>query len=267
MALRPLLGQNCPYCAETLAHGATVCKTCQRDVALVMSLKEANQVLEDRIQDLEAELTELREQQGPAEPAAPVIVEPPKRPPVVDVGAIYVMLPILLLVLVHYLLIIKFDTKLVYLRAASIALPALFGAMVERKLEPRWVVTLGMGIVVGFAAVFGMSTMVHFTDGDSIMPDSAVAWRETLEYIASISLSYLLGALLVSTAQSLLAKGGARGAGRAPRFATFIALRLPAGSRRRSIEEHVVLVVKLVKLAVSISTAAGAVYTGFKNIL
>lgn len=262
-----LLGATCPYCVEPIAHGATVCKSCQRDVALVTSLKEANQALEDKIRDLEAELAELRERQGPAELAAPVVVEPPKRPPIVDMVAVYVILPILLLVLAHYLLIIRLDTKLIYLRIASIALPALFGVVLELKLEPRWLTTLGMGIVVGFVSVFGMATLVHFTDGDSIMPDSAIAWRETLEYITSISLSYLLGGLIVSTVKSLRPPATGRRTGQTSGLAAFIASRMPAGRRRRSLEEHILLVVRVTKLAVSVSTAAGAVYTGLKSVL
>ncbi len=253
---------TCPYCAEPVNDGATVCKTCHRDIGLAMSLKEANKALEKRVQELEAQLAEQSES-APAEPAAPVEELAARQPGVIDLLAIYVVLPTVVLIAAHYLLVIKLDTSLVWLRAVSIALPAIFGWMLERKLHARWFVTLGFGIVVAFASVFGMSTMVHLTDGDPIMPHSAVAWRETLEYITSIALAFLLGSLLALTARST----GQRSTGTVAKLATFIALQISNKAKGKSLDQRIERVVKLIKLAVSVSTAIGAVYTGFKGIL
>jgi hypothetical protein len=254
---------TCPYCAEPLNHGATVCKSCQRDVALVMTLKEANHTLEQRVEELEAELAELREHGAP--PLEPV-EEVPKAPPsLFDQAMIYLVVPIVVLVGIHYLLVIKFDAKLYWLRAASIALPAAFGWLVEHRLRPRWFVTLGLGIVVGLAAVFGMSTMVHFTDGDPILPNDAVSWRETLEYATSIALGYLLGALLAFAAQPL-ASPGKRQPGAVSKLAGFLAVRV-LGKKGMPMEARIQRAVMLIKIAASASTAIGAVYTGFKGIL
>lgn len=255
---------NCPYCGEQVNHGATVCKTCQRDIALVTSLTEAKHALEQRVEELEAELAELREQ-GPA-PAMPVVEEPEAPPGLIDRVAIYLILPTVALVGAHYLLVIKFDAHLIWLRAASIALPAVFGFLLERKLSPRWFVTLGLGVVVGLVAVFGMSTMIHFTDGDPIMPDSAVSWRETLEYAASIALGYLLGALLAFTVEPLAATRRSR-RGPIAKFANFMAVHVTGKNGALPLEVRVQRTVKLLQIAASASTAAGAIYTGFKGIL
>lgn len=256
---------NCPYCVEPVNDGATVCKTCQRDIALAMSLKEANHALEERIQEFEAELAGLREH-GPGEAAPPVVEEPPPPPGIVDLVAVYLILPTLALVAAHYLIVVRFDAKLVWLRVASIALPTVMGVMLEHKLRPRWFITLGFGIVVGLASVFGMSAMVHFTDGDPVMPDSAVAWRETLEYATSIALAYLLGSLLAFAAQPARLTGK-RDAGRIARLATFIARHLSGGNKKLPLEVRVQRVVTLIKIAASISTAVGALYTGLKGVL
>ena len=58
---------------ETLIKGATVCKTCQRDVALALKLRQENHDLEDRVAELEAELAKWR----PATPdeAVELVVE------------------------------------------------------------------------------------------------------------------------------------------------------------------------------------------------
>ena len=257
---------TCPYCMETLIKGATVCKTCQRDVALVLKLRQENHDLEDRVHELEVELAKWRPA-TPDEPVEPVVEAPPRRPlGFFDILVVYFALPTVLLLGAHYLLVVRFDTSLVWLRTASIVLPALFGLMLERRGSPQWYATLGIGIVVAAVAVLGMSTVVHFTDGDAILPDSKVAWRETLEYVTSISLSYLLGAVMLRAVRSLGAHG-ARAGSRITGLATFMVRRLSRSSRGLPLEVRVQKMVGLIRLGVSVATALGAVYTGFKSIL
>ena len=257
---------TCPYCMETLISGATVCKTCQRDVALVLKLRQENHDLEDRVHELEAELEKYRPS-VPDDADEPIVEAAPPRPlGVVDIVVVYFVLPTLLLIGAHYLLVVKFDTSLIWLRTASIVLPAIFGLMLERRGSPQWYATLSLGIVVAAISVLGMSTVVHYTDGDAILPDSKVAWRETLEYVTSISLSYLLGALLLRAMRPLGAHG-ARAGGRITGLATFLVRRLSRSSRGLPLEVRVQKMVGLIRLGVSVATALGAVYTGFKNIL
>ena len=257
---------TCPYCMETLIKGATVCKTCQRDVALALKLRQENHDLEDRVHELEVELAKWRPA-TPDEPVEPVVEAPPRRPlGFFDILVVYFALPTVLLLGAHYLLVVRFDTSLVWLRTASIVLPALFGLMLERRGSPQWYATLGIGIVVAAVAVLGMSTVVHFTDGDAILPDSKVAWRETLEYVTSISLSYMLGAVMLRAVRSLGAHG-ARAGSRVTGLATFMVRRLSRSSRGLPLEVRVQKMVGLIRLGVSVATALGAVYTGFKSIL
>ena len=204
MAETPESKGTCPYCAESISASALVCKTCRRDIALPMSLRSANKALEQRVQELEEEVARLQATAPVAPPAtveAQERTEPRPRVSIIDIVGIYVLLPILVLLAAHYLLIVRFDAKLIWLRIASIALPALCGWALARKASPRWYFVFALGVVVAFASVFGMSTVVHYVDGDPIMPASAVAWRETVEYSASIALSYLLGSVLVHAAQ------------------------------------------------------------------
>ena len=257
---------TCPYCMETLVNGATVCKSCQRDVALVLKLRQENHDLEDRVHELEAELAKWRPA-TPDEVAEPVVEAPPPRPlGIVHILVVYFALPTFLLIGAHYLLVVKFDTSLIWLRTASIVLPAIFGLMLERRGSPQWYATLGLGIAVAVISVLGMSTVVHFTDGDAILPDSKVAWRETLEYVTSISLSYLLGALMLRALRPLGAHG-ARAGGRITGLATFMVRRMSRSSRGLPLEVRVQKMVGLIRLGVSVATALGAVYTGFKSIL
>jgi hypothetical protein len=258
----------CPYCMEPVKPTAIVCKTCQRDIALPMSLKSANQLLEKRVEELEAEVAAL---QANATPAAPVVEAAPPTPFqrglfVIDLLGIYILLPILVLVVAHYFLIVRFDTKLAYLRAASIVLPALFGWILGIRTRLQWFFVLAIGIVVGLASVFGMSTVIHYTDGDAIMPDNAVAWRETIEYSVSIALSYLLGWLIMRVAYPL-GLTGAGGKKRTQKIVLLAARTLLGGEESKSLMARIDGIDKLMTRAVTASTAAGALYTGFKGIL
>ncbi len=257
---------TCPYCAEPVNEGAAVCKTCRRDIALVASLTAAKHALEEKVHELEAELEAFREGAA-AEVAAPLDETPPPRPRILDILAIYLLLPTVALIGVHYLLVIKLDTSLVWLRATSIVLPVVVGLVLDRKILPRWLLTLALGISVGFLSVLGMSTMVHLTDGDPILPHTAHAWRETLEYVTSIALSYMLGALLGRVLRPRKSKG-VRADGKIAALAAFVARHISGNKKKpKTLEEQVKQLVKLVNLGISIATALGAVYTGFKGIL
>lgn len=257
----------CPYCMEPVKPTAIVCKTCQRDIALPMSLKSANDLLQKRVTELEAEVAALRPDSvlaaASVEPIAP---PPPPRLPVIDLVGIYVVLPIVVLVAGHYLLIVRFDAKLAYLRAASIAVPALFGWLLATRTQLRWFSVLVIGIVVAIAADLGMSTVVHYTDGDPILPASASDWQDFIEYGTSIALSYLLGSIVRRIAHPL-GLTGVEGRKRTRKYALIFARTLFGGEEGKSLMARIDSMEKLMTRAVAASTAAGALYTGFKGVL
>jgi hypothetical protein len=259
----------CPYCAEPVSPGAVVCKTCRREIAFAMSLKTANQALEQQVEELKAELAKLQALVSPqpeAEPEMSVTEALPSRPSIIELVGIYLVLPTVALLAAHYLLVVKFDTKLVWLRAASIVLPALIGWILGSRTRLHWYCVLALGIVVGLVSVFGMSTVIYFTDGDAILPDSPVAWRETIEYALSIALSYLLGSLIVSASRPF-GFTGAQGKERTMKVATFVVRAVWGAEENKSLMQRIEGIEKLMTRAVAASTAAGALYTGFKGIL
>ena len=226
-----------------------------------------NERLTARVAELEAELA-VAKAAVPA-PAAPAIVEEigPAPPPssVVQALFFYVVLPVLLLVAIHYVLVIRLDAKLIWLRAASIALPALFGFRFELAWRPRRSVLFAVALSVAVAAVLGMSCVVHLVDGDAILPASAVVWRETLEYVASITLAYVLGPMLCAALRPLHRHRHSL----IDRLATVIALSrggtgAGAGPGAKSVEARIERLVKLMKLGMSAATAGAAIYSGLK---
>jgi hypothetical protein len=250
---------NCPFCLEEVKPDALVCRTCARDIAVPKPLMEANALLTARVAELEAELAATKA----AAPSVAAVAEAPSARPHRPVHALifYVALPIALLIAIHYVLVIRLDARLIWLRVASIALPAIFGVRLELAWRPRWFVLLPLAAGVGCAAVLGMSWIVHLVDGDAILPVGAVVWRETMEYVASITLAYVLGSLLCAALRPLHQRHSL-----VDRVATLIALG-GGGQTGKPLEAHVERLVKLMNLSISGATACAAIYTGLKATL
>lgn len=256
---------NCPFCLEEVKAEALVCRTCHRDLMVPKPLMEANAALTAKVATLEAEVAALKKKL----PREMVSTPAPARPPLglVPMLLLYVVFPVLALVAIHYLLVIRLDAKLIWLRIVSILLPALFGFWLEQRARPRWQVLAPVTIGVAAASVLGMSIVVHLTDGDPILPHTGVVWRETLEYVVSIALSYVLGSLIwrglhpvrvhAANAKGLIntiAVAMAKAKGEVP------------GSPK-TLEQRVERLVKLMNLGISAATAAGAIYTGMKAVV
>ena len=239
-----------------------MCRTCSRDIAVPKPLMETNERLTARVAELEAELVVAKAAVQSVEGAsAAVVVEaPPAAPPrLVHALVFYVVLPVLLLVAIHYVLVIRLDAKLIWLRAASIVLPAAFGFRFELAWRPHRAVMFAISFVVGVGAVLGMSWVVHLVDGDAILPASAVVWRETLEYVASIALAYVMGSLLCAALRPLHRHRNSL----VDRLATMIALG-EGGAGGKALEARIERLVKLMKLGMSAATAGAAIYSGLK---
>ncbi len=255
---------NCPFCLEDVKRGALVCRTCARDIAVPKPLMEANERLTARVAELEAELAVAKAAiQSVEGTSAAVVAEAPPVPPprLIHAFFFYVVLPVLLLVAIHYVLVIRLDARLIWLRAASIVLPAAFGFRFELAWRPHRAVLFAVALGVAVSAVLGMSWVVHLVDGDAILPASAIVWQETLEYVASIALAYVAGSLLGAALRPLHSQRHSL----VDRFATMIALG-EGGLAGKPLEARIERLVKLMKLGISAASAGAAIYTGLKAI-
>lgn len=190
---------HCPYCLSEVAEEATVCKVCTRDLYLFkpMMVKVAElerrldeipnqEAYEHRIAELQLLLDEQAQKQ--AEPRGLFLSA-------LDV-IVYIGIPLLLLLAAHGLISIVYDTKPLYLRLVSIALPLPFGYFLF-KSAPRSLFPWFMGVLfLALASVIGMSWMTSMVDHSPIWPQNTFEWREVLEYAASIAFSFLTGMLL-----------------------------------------------------------------------
>jgi hypothetical protein len=190
---------NCPYCLSDVNEEAVVCKTCARDLYLFkpMMIKVAelerrldeipnSEAYERRIAELEVLLDEQEQKQHKPKGTLTAIGD----------IAIYLFVPLMLLLLAHALITIVYDVNMIYLRLVSMAIPLPFAFFLfkghHHKIFPWF-----MGVIfLAISSVIGMSWVTSLVDGSSVWPRSTFEWREVLEYAASISFSFLTGMLL-----------------------------------------------------------------------
>ncbi|HYD05201.1 MAG TPA: hypothetical protein VEC60_05725 [Reyranella sp.] len=179
----------------------------------------------------------------------------------------YAVLPIAILIGLHYVLLIQLRelplSLIPTMRGLSIIVPALFGYLLETRWRPPWQLTATAAVVVAVMAVLAMNAAVHLMQPRSpIIPDSPEHWRDTVEYVASIALGYAFGVLLAISLKSRRGRGSL-----AEKLAMMMA---PGGAGMqdpKAIDQRIDRLYKLINLSVSGTTVIGSVYTGFKSVL
>ena len=259
---------NCPYCLSEVSEEAHVCKTCRRDLYLFKPMMAKIASLEGQLavipsQDMNelriAELENLLEEQNHQLETRSFFTW------IFDI-ALYLMVPLLLLLLSHWLITVVYDTKMIYLRIISMVLPLPFAYFLFKshahKLFPWFV-----GVVfLAISAVIGMSWITSLVDRSPVFPQNLFEWKELLEYSASIAFSFLTGMLLGRVA--FAAEQRRRQAG------IMSALNKAASSHAKSASASIQGVFGLMKTVeehggtvVALGTTAASIYTGLKGIV
>jgi len=189
---------NCPYCLSEVLEEAHVCKTCSRDLYLLKPMMTKIASLEGQlaavpsqeVNDLRiAELEYLLDEQNRK------LANRSLSTWIKDI-ALYLIVPLLLLLLAHWLIAIVYDTKMIYLRIISMILPLPFAYFLFKGHAHRlfpWFIGV---VFLAIASVIGMSWITSLVDHSPVWPQNLFEWREVLEYSASIAFSFLTGMLL-----------------------------------------------------------------------
>src|SRR5262249_29472911 len=114
---------RCPYCAEDVKDDALVCKHCQRELFVVKPLLS-------KINELTAKLASetLTAVNAEAEVEGLKHVHHPSRHETFGLSSLEaVTLTYFTCVALHFLVIVHFDSKLIYLQVGSIFFPFIFG--------------------------------------------------------------------------------------------------------------------------------------------
>jgi positive regulator of sigma E activity len=259
---------NCPYCLSEVAVDAYVCKTCTRDIYLFKPMmakvadlekklaeKPSSEIYELRIAELEQALEDQNEKLE-------------KKSLLGSIGdfIIYLIVPLALLLLAHWLITVVYDTKMIYLRIISMLVPLPFAYFLfkghARKLLPWFV-----GVVfLAIASVIGMSWITSLVDRTPVWPQNLFEWKEVLEYSASIAFSFLTGMLLGGVAYA--SRQRLRRAGLVKSIMQLASLQ--AGNGAASLQNVHGLMKSLQEYGgtvVALGTTAVSIYTGLKGII
>lgn len=191
---------NCPYCYSETHDNALVCPTCRRDLHLVRQLQQRVATLESELADLRASGVERSTETEPAAEQPVQTVAPPPRETCWKEVVAASLAPLLLLMLVHWLLLFVYDTKVLYLRLFAILIPLPFGLLFGRAAAFGFGWKLLAAFSMALAAVFGMSGITGWIDQSPILPQNMAETREFIEFAASIGLSFTTGLWLAQWA-------------------------------------------------------------------
>jgi TIR domain len=134
----------------------------------------------------------------------------PENWPGVGVLLGYVILPMLVMLLAHYLIVLKLNLHFDFLRLVDILVPAAAGFLLfwnERRSWP-WAIVAGAGMAL--LTVAGMQTVMAVVAGTTLIPSTLIDWQEAFEFLASIQLATIAGnqiARLASSSRLLMARG------------------------------------------------------------
>ena len=259
---------NCPYCLSEVSEEAYVCKTCSRDLYLFKPLMAKVADLESQLAAVPSpELYELRiaeleqlldEQNQRLEKKSPFQW-------ISDI-AVYLLIPLLLLLLAHWLIVVVYDTKMLYLRIISMVLPLPFAyALFNKSAYKLFPWFIGV-IFLAISSVIGMSWITSLVDKTPIWPQNLFEWKEVLEYSASIAFSFLTGMLLGRV--SYLAKQRARRAGLVSSMMKVASLNLKdGGASIKNVHGLMKALQEYGGTIVALGTTAVSIYTGLKGII
>ncbi|OQW60303.1 MAG: hypothetical protein A4S14_18850 [Proteobacteria bacterium SG_bin9] len=252
---------ECAYCAETIRDEALACKHCSRDLRVVRPV-----ILE--IQDLVTELDALQRQLDQAYNRLAMRETPIRY--TLQLGALYVLLPTIVLVCAHYLLLFVLNLSPVYLRVASLLIPLPFGLALLYVRKIGFGGAFLAGVIAAMISVTGMSIVTNHIDGVPILPENARVWREIFEYAASIALSFgtgnMIGMFFFQVLPQVMAAGGRPNAA-AFRIARLLGQHVGQEQLRRRARIIQDLLRTAGPLAGVLATAGGSIYAGLKGIL
>lgn len=180
--------------------------------------------------------------------------------------ALYLVVPLLLLLLAHWMIAVVYDTKMIYLRIISMVLPLPFAYSLFKKHAHKllpWFIGVAF---LAIASVIGMSWITSLVDHSPVWPQNLFEWKEVLEYSASIAFSFLTGMLLGGVAYA--ARQRARRAGLVSSMMKVASLNLKdGGASLKNIHGLMKALQEYGGTVVALGTTAVSIYTGLKGII
>lgn len=258
----------CPFCAEEVKDEALVCKHCTRDIAIPKPVLLKNAELEKQVEGLKQEVDHLKRRlsrfESDTEAPSPALGGGMSGLPVYLLA--FIVLPVALLLLAHYLMVIRFDVNVLYLRLVSMALPLPFGFMLFWKMRQSIGPVLAVGAIVGLAAVLGMLAIVGVIDHVPIIPRDGREWQEALEYALSIALAIVTGYMIARIVVRYMSTSP-RSSGIANAVAREIASFMGPAASDKKLSERIAAIEQFLNSIITVATTVGSIYAGVKGVL
>ncbi len=258
---------NCPYCLSEVSEEAHVCKTCSRDLYLFKPMMTKIASLEGQLASVPSqEVNELRiaELEYLLDEQNRKLANRSLSTWIKDI-ALYLIVPLLLLLLAHWLIAIVYDTKMIYLRIISMILPLPFAYFLFKGHAHRlfpWFVGV---VFLAIASVIGMSWITSLVDHSPVWPQNLFEWREVLEYSASIAFSFLTGMLLGGVAYG--SKQRRRQAGIINALIKIASTQSAGGVSMQGMHGLMKTLHEYGGTVVAFGTTAVSIYTGLKGMI
>lgn len=258
---------KCPYCISEIDGQSLVCKVCHRDLYLLKPLLEKIADLEvkaARVPQMEAEIENLRSQL--AEPITPLVETSRSFGIRLGLGGLATCTLLSLLLLAHWLIIILYDLSPVYLRVVSLLLPLPLGFMFASRWRFGWIPVVGMSALLSAATVVGMSWLTSLVDHTPVLPQSALEWREFVEYAISVMFSVVTGFLLCRAkrrTQTSSIQSVQLGTGAILRVAKWV----DVGGSAASLQARVEHLQSLWRTLTMAGASLLSIYTGLKGVI
>jgi hypothetical protein len=138
-------------------------------------------------------------------PSDAKVNEAAARPPLpLRLFVMYTITPVIVLLLAHYIIIIKLDLDPVFFRVFSLLFPIFVGFLLFRQTGWGLGAALLSGASTGIISVLGMLTIVRFIDSATFVPSTSFEWQEAVEYAVGITFATTIGSALARAAESAL---------------------------------------------------------------
>ncbi|HEY6922900.1 MAG TPA: hypothetical protein VI653_05495, partial [Steroidobacteraceae bacterium] len=185
-------------------------------------------------------------------------------------SAIYLVVPVILLIAAHFVIIVMLDISPLSLRLASMVIPLPFGFALLWFSQHgiRW--SILDGILIGLISVTAMLTVVAFVDRVPILPDNFRDWRETLEYAASIALANVTGSVIAVLARRMLPRTLDAGGAPSPvamTMARLVGRHVGAQALRRRAQKIQDNFGTIATAGAALAAGAGSIYTGIRALM
>ena len=105
----------------------------------------------------------------------------------------YLSTPLVLILVAHHIIINAFDMNVAYLWVASAVVPFIFGFVFFRASGGGAGAAFAFATALGITAAVGMTVSQTLNSGDPVLPQNRYEWRDNIQFMVAITLSFLAG--------------------------------------------------------------------------